>query len=343
MRYDRDATDRGSRYDRDGSVRSPLLLAGYADTTSDVYGRLQIIQSLAGYADTTADVHGALLLALAAYCDTGSDVYARLRLDSDLSGYADTTAGVDARFQITHLLTLPDYCSTPTPYGRNQYDRAGYDRRYTRTTECMAGGTVSDVYARFQLTNLLSAQPETETDVYARLRLDHLMAGDVETTVDVHGALLLALAAYINTESDVYARLQIGHEMSGYADTETDAYARLQITNLLAALTDTDSDVYGRFQITHNLGAVTDTITDVYAMLRQVDSWTITFTGTLAAGKTVCINTRDYTVKNDGVNAIADFSGDFPSIFPGTNWVIYTDSEGSRTLRIIVSKRDRKV
>ena len=131
--------------------------------------------------------------------------------------------------------------------------------------------------------------------------------------------------------------------MSGYADTESDVFGRLQLTHLLAALADSESDVYGRLQITHNLAGYSDSETDVYALLRQIDSWTITFTGTLAAGKTVCINTRDFTVTNDGDNAIADFSGDFPTMFPGTNWVIYTDEEGSRTLSITISKKDRKV
>jgi hypothetical protein len=270
-------------------------------------------------------------------------VYGRLRIDGLLAAITDTNSDAYARLQITHNLTLSDICTTPTDYGRSSLDRSGLDRQFTQYTDCAAGGTVSGVYARMQLTNLLAAITDTTSDEYARLRIDHLMSGYVETESNVWGALLLALAAYIDSDSGVYARLQIGHNMSGYADTETDAYARFQITNLLAALTDTSSDVYGRMQITHNLGAITDTTTDIYAMLRQVDSWTITFTGTLAAGKTVCINTRDFTVKNDGVNAIADFSGDFPTIFPGTNWVVYTDTEGSRTVRIVVSKRDRKV
>lgn len=343
MRCDRDATDRGSACDRDGIMGTTQLLASYIDTASDVYGRLQIEHGLSGYADTNSDVHGALLLSLAAYCDSGTDAYARLRLDGLLAAITDTDSDAYARLQITHLLKVPSVYSTPTDYGRSSLDRSGCDRQFTQYTDCSASGTVSDVYARMQLTNLLAAITDTSSDAYARLRIDHLIAGYVDTSSDVHGALLLALAAYVNSDSSVFARLQIGHNLSGYVDTSSDAYARLQITNLLAALTDTTSDVFGRMQITHNLGAITDTTSDVYAMLRQIDSWTITFTGTLVAGKTVCINTRDYTVKNDGVNAIADFSGDFPTMFPGTNWVIYTDTEGSRTVRIVVSKRDRKV
>ena len=70
---------------------------------------------------------------------------------------------------------------------------------------------------------------------------------------------------------------------------------------------------------------------------------TFTFGGTLAAGKTVVVNTNDFTVLNDGVNAIASMTGDFPEIYPGTNQVIYTDSLGSRTVNITIVKKDRSV
>lgn len=70
---------------------------------------------------------------------------------------------------------------------------------------------------------------------------------------------------------------------------------------------------------------------------------TFTFGGTLAAGKTIVIDTNDFTVVNDGVNAIASMTGDFPEIYPGTNQVIYTDSLGSRTVTIVIVKKDRSV
>lgn len=343
MQLDRNAIDREGSLDREGGIGIPALLAAYLDSETSVYGRLQIEHLLLGYPDTDSSVYNVLLQSLAAYTDTDSSIFSRLRIDQNLSGYPDTETSVYGRFQITQLLSVPDICSTPSYYGREQLDRAGLDRRYTRETLCQSAGTASSVYARLQLTNLLSAILDTDSSVYGRLRLDQLLQSTIDTESSVWGVLLQALASYIDSESSVYARLQIGHNMSAISDTESDVYARLQLTHLLAALTDTDSSVYGRLQITHNLGAISDTESDVYAMLRQVDSWTITFTGTLAAGQTVCINTRDYTVKNNGVNAIADFSGDFPLIFPGTNWVVYTDAEGSRTIRLVVSKRDRKV
>jgi len=96
-------------------------------------------------------------------------------------------------------------------------------------------------------------------------------------------------------------------------------------------------------QIAHNVKAHADTTTDIYALLRMVDSWTFTFTGTIAPGATACINSNDFTVKNGAANAIAEFTGEFPTIFPGTNSVVYTDGEGSRTVTITVTKKDRKV
>lgn len=243
-----------------------------------------------------------------------------------LTTITDTTVDGYARLQIEHLLSVLDEYSICSDFGRNSYDRSGYDRQYTHSTPCLiipATGSISDTFAR--------------------LRIDHLPSGYADTICDGWAVLLQSLAGYADTISDLYAWLRIDHLMNGYADTESDLYARLQLSQWLQSVTDNTTDTYARLQITHEMKGYADTVTDTYAMLRQIDSWTITFTGTLAAGETVCINTRDYTVKNNGVNAIADFSGDFPSIFPGTNWVIYTDSEGSRTLRIVVSKRDRKV
>ena len=68
-----------------------------------------------------------------------------------------------------------------------------------------------------------------------------------------------------------------------------------------------------------------------------------TFSGSLLAGKTVCIDTENRTVENDGVNALKNFTGTFPKMYPGNNTVIYTDALGSRTVAVTVTKQDRKV
>lgn len=75
----------------------------------------------------------------------------------------------------------------------------------------------------------------------------------------------------------------------------------------------------------------------VYAVI------SFTYSGTLAAGKILVIDAEDFTVLNDGANAIAAFTGDFPHIYPGENEVVYSDTGGSRTMIITVVKKDRSV
>ena len=70
---------------------------------------------------------------------------------------------------------------------------------------------------------------------------------------------------------------------------------------------------------------------------------TLVFAGTLAAGKTLIIDGEDFTALNDGTNAIKDLTGDFPEIFAGPNEVIYTDSESTRSVKVIVTKSDRSL
>ena len=68
----------------------------------------------------------------------------------------------------------------------------------------------------------------------------------------------------------------------------------------------------------------------------------LSFAGTITAGKTVIIDGEKYTVLNDSVNAIANFSGDFPRIAPGNNVVGYSDSEPARTVQLTVLRSDRR-
>lgn len=343
MRYDRDATDRGSMYDRRGGVGVPALLSAYSDSTTSIYARFAITQALAGHPDTDNDTKAALLLSLAAYADSGTDIYARLRLDHKLAGYPDTESDDYARLQIAHLLKVKEVISVATIYGKNQYDRAGYDRRFSRTTGVQTDGTETSTFGRLQLTNYLAGHTDTDSDKYARLRLDQILSSHGETDSDVRGALLLALASYLETDTGTFARLQIGSELKAHVDTDSSEYARLQVANLLKAHADTNTDNNAKIQISALLSAHVDTTTDIYALLRSIDSWTFTFTGTIAPGATVCIDANDFTVKNGATNAIAGFVGEFPTILPGVNSVVYTDGEGARTVTITVTKKDRKV
>jgi hypothetical protein len=156
---------------------------------------------------------------------------------------------------------------------------------------------------------------------------------------------LLLSQAESGTAPPVYlTEFSFARVLSSYVDTDSEIYAAIEtMSRLLSAHADNVSDVYDRLQITHNIRAHSDCSSDIDALLTFIESLTFTFSGTLVAGKTICIDGRDFTVKNGGVNAIADFTGDFPSIFPGTNEVVYTDDEGSRTVQIVVTKRDRVV
>lgn len=92
-----------------------------------------------------------------------------------------------------------------------------------------------------------------------------------------------------------------------------------------------------------DLSSTLNSDTDFYALIRSIDSWTFTFSGTLAVGDVVCIDTNDRTVEKNGVNDMEHFDGDFPQIYSGANELIYTDTGGSRAITIVVSKKDRKV
>jgi hypothetical protein len=70
---------------------------------------------------------------------------------------------------------------------------------------------------------------------------------------------------------------------------------------------------------------------------------TMVYSGAVAIGERVCIDGEYFTVTLDGANAIQHFTGDFPEIMPDENSVSYEDSEGSRTVKVIVSRRDRHI
>ncbi|MFA5379489.1 MAG: hypothetical protein WC455_27275, partial [Dehalococcoidia bacterium] len=128
------------------------------------------------------------------------------------------------------------------------------------------------------------------------------------------------LYAICDSNGDVYASLLVGGILNSHADSSGDAEASLIVGAILSAHVDSSGDVFAWLS-----GGSTPTRT-------------ITFSGTLAAGKTLIIDGQRFTVLNDGVNAIGDFTGDFPILFPGVNLLKYTDSEGSRTIHIHVVK-----
>ena len=344
-------------------ARLPLVLAAYADSGTDLFARLRIGENLAGFLDTNSAEYSRLQLTQNLATKEGisvpgswgrwqlnrsglnrrysrstpltergtyADIIATLQLTLSLSGYLDTTSDVYAVL----LQAFAGFLDTNSDlYARL---RIGHDLSSHEDTSL-------DLFARLQLTNYLASHDDTATDQAARLRLDHLLSGYEDTNSEVHAALLLALAAYVGSETSFYSYLRALWECDAYLDTTSDTYALMALTQTMKAHLDTNSSVYAGLRVPAYMKAHLDTVADIYASLLSIDTWTFTFSGTIAAGKTVCVDTRDYTVKNNGINAIASFTGDFPAMFPGANTVIYTDALGSRTVTITISKQDRKV
>jgi hypothetical protein len=88
---------------------------------------------------------------------------------------------------------------------------------------------------------------------------------------------------------------------------------------------------------------VSITQTRGFALLGLLRSLTMEYSGPLAAGEKVCINAENFTVTLDGANAIDKFDGDFPEVFPVDCTITYADDETSRTVKVIVSRRDRQI
>ena len=136
--------------------------------------------------------------------------------------------------------------------------------------------------------------------------------------MDRSDGLLLFLRARIDGSGDIYANLFV----PAYLRAQLDGTGSISATLLVGAI----------------LRAHIDGSGSIFAWLSggKTATRTITFTGTLAAGKSVVIDGQKFTILNDGVNAIGVFEGDFPVLFPEVNLLKYTDSEGSRTIHITI-------
>lgn len=344
-------------------AQTPLTLAAYADSGTDIYARLRLDDNLASFVDTESSTYARQQITQLlktrtvagrssdwgkwqfnrsgysrrnarttpqAQSGTYSDVSPRLTLGLSLSGYPGSQTDIHAAL----LLAFSAYVDAKT----DEYARLRIDQGLSSHED-----TVSDLVARLRLSGYLSGHLDDSTDQDARLRLDHLLRGYEDTSSDIHAALLLALSVYVDTDSDLSARLLASWEPQAKIKTTTDIFAGLEVSQLLGAHIDSQTDIYAKYLIPHLIKAHIDTAADIYATLKAIDSWTFTFSGTLAPGKTLCIDKSDFTVKNDGVNAMVGFTGEFPAILPGENTVVYTDALGSRTITIIVSKKDRSI
>jgi len=225
-----------------------------------------------------------------------------------------------------------DLFSLKAKYGLSTLTSGDYTlwfKNNTDNTSIMADGsgtksvteTYDDEYKTDERTLILGTG-DTGDEIW--LLLSQAESGTAPPVYLTEFSFARVLSSYVNTDSEIYAAIEtMSRLLSSYLDTSVDVYSWLQVDALLKSYINTSSDID--------------------ALLAFIESLTFTFSGTLVNGKTICIDGRDFTVKNNGNNAIADFTGDFPSIFPGTNEVVYTDDEGSRTVQIVITKKDRVV
>ena len=80
---------------------------------------------------------------------------------------------------------------------------------------------------------------------------------------------------------------------------------------------------------------------NIVVTLTQVLS--LVYSGDIAVGDTVCIDSVYFSVKHNGVNAISKYDGEFMEIVPNLFEFVYTDLEENRSAKITVSWRDRIV
>ena len=67
----------------------------------------------------------------------------------------------------------------------------------------------------------------------------------------------------------------------------------------------------------------------------------LAYSGTISAGEVLVIDCEKMTVKLDGVNARANHSGVFPTLYAGTNELRWADDDVSRTVGIEVEHEPR--
>ncbi len=138
--------------------------------------------------------------------------------------------------------------------------------------------------------------------------------------MDRSGGLIVSLSAYIDGVGDVQASLLVGAYLASTIDSSGSITASLRVAALLSARIDSNGDIFA------------------WLTTGETETRTVVFSGSLAVGKTLIIDGQKFTVLNDGVNAIGDFAGDFPILFPSINLLKYTDSGGSRTVHIKIVK-----
>lgn len=68
-----------------------------------------------------------------------------------------------------------------------------------------------------------------------------------------------------------------------------------------------------------------------------------TFLGDCIPGQQIIIDGENYTVTNGATNAIHQFNGDFPELFPGENTITYSDNGANRYVLLQVNRSERHI
>jgi len=227
----------------------------------------------------------------------------------------------------------------------------------------------------------LRARIDGSSDITASLFVPAYLRASIDGSSDVAAHLGVFPRAYIDGTSDVYAK--VGEFLRANIDSSGDIFAWLTVgTPTVRTITFTGSLAVGKtlvidgqkFTILNDgVNAIGNFVGDYPVLFPNVNllkytdtegsrtvhikvikpgppitteipsTLTLTYTGTLAVGKVLVIEGNDLTVKNDGTNDLAHFTGDFPRIFPGANTITYTDSAGARTMKITVIRNERSV
>ena len=122
----------------------------------------------------------------------------------------------------------------------------------------------------------------------------------------------------------------IVHPGATHAFDQIDEPARIVADRMAEAL--------GQQFVIDNRGGAGGTIGTRQVAKSAPDGYTLEagYTGTLAPGDTLVIDCDAMTVKKNGVNDRAHFTGDFFKLYAGTNILTYTDAEGTRDLELTV-------
>ena len=119
-----------------------------------------------------------------------------------------------------------------------------------------------------------------------------------------------------------------------------DMIADLSVPAYLASVIDGTGDMVANLLVPASLACQIDGTGDIVAFLARTEPVEISYTGTIAAGKILCIDANDFSVLNNGSNDIANYNGNFPEIYNST-MILYEDSDGSRSLSVVITREDR--